>query len=683
MIGRGGFATIYKAYDKESKRVFAVKKVDFQCLSETEKLQLLVRELLVLHITNHPNLVKMEDAYLHSENLDIVLEYCGFGSLSDLTKGRPLSEEQSIYCLWNTLQGLSVLHSIGICHRDIKGSNILITSEGEVKLSDFGTAARVLPLSRRKTFVGTPYWMPPEVAKSGVSSSLVGYGLSADVWSIGITAIELLMGKPPNSDMLPMSLIYKLASMNTPVPTIPEYLCSDLYNDFVMKCLCNDPDARPSVEDLKDHPVFNEIRKGNPLQSPLLKIERPIKKDQTESKIETIHTLNTLPCDTSDNYWSNWSVTDVASTVDILAAQSGPPRALDVKDSHVSAFIKNAMGEVRGLQRKHQKEQRELTKKCSKQIENTLKNYERWISEGRKMKLAQIQTTIAADTDRLVYIIRAFENPSFVLERKRRKIINKINEFCEFQQPNVLEELKTLYEQIQRRETDFYKEIHVIENNLFALQHKLLIQHLKDMQNEIVANQKKKIDNMYQVLQKFSNETKTLENKDLLLTRAMDHADREFEELKKFQNHEKRDLDDEIAKAKAILDNLHKETERFLKLKEDKLKNVVDTRTSQLNLIETLIDKIIQYSRLHNLEVPFRKGGVCDFSEIFRNEAKHQFEICKLSHRYQKLIDDQKEASERMGRAAAECRSCVYLNELFGIMVSATRKEESDFDIDT
>uniref|UniRef100_A0A672IMC3 Mitogen-activated protein kinase kinase kinase kinase 5 n=1 Tax=Salarias fasciatus TaxID=181472 RepID=A0A672IMC3_SALFA len=201
----------------------------------------------------HHNIVAYFGSYLCREKLWICMEYCGGGSLQDIYHVTgPLSELQIAYVSRETLQGLGYLHSKGKMHRDIKGANILLTDNGDVKLADFGVAAKITAtIAKRKSFIGTPYWMAPEVAaveKNG------GYNQLCDIWAVGITSIELAELQPPMFDLHPMRALFLMSKSSFQPPKLKDKnKWSAAFHNFVKVSLTKNPKKRPTAEKLLSH----------------------------------------------------------------------------------------------------------------------------------------------------------------------------------------------------------------------------------------------------------------------------------------------------------------------------------------------------------------------------------------------------------------------------------------------
>ncbi|MCP9264559.1 M4K5 [Dirofilaria immitis] len=199
-VGSGTYGEVYKAKHIRTGELSAVKVVK---LEAGDNFAVIQQEILMIHGCVHPNIIAYHGSYLRRDRLWIVMEYCSGGSLQDIYHMTgSLSELQIAFVCRETLKGLHYLHSKGMVHRDIKGANILLTHSGDVKLADFGIAAQITAtIGKRKSFIGTPYWMAPEVA---CVERRGGYGVECDVWAVGITAIELAELQPPLFDLHPM-----------------------------------------------------------------------------------------------------------------------------------------------------------------------------------------------------------------------------------------------------------------------------------------------------------------------------------------------------------------------------------------------------------------------------------------------------------------------------------------------
>jgi len=259
-IAYGAFGVIYEASSKQAlNQVFAVKVIKFQLLEE-RKINLLIKELRVLRNIHHPCLVRHIDSFIRREDLYIVLEYCETGSLSDIYEDlqSPFTEKQTIFIAHEVLQGLHYLHMLGIIHRDIKAGNILLTRNGDIKVADFGTCGSVTENKRSEGFVGTPCWMAPEVIQCQENDG--PYDATVDIWSLGITCIELLECGPPHSLEDPIQVFWAITNGPPPELKNPDSYSLD-FLQFHADCLTKDPKSRPQAIVLLKYPLFNHIDK--------------------------------------------------------------------------------------------------------------------------------------------------------------------------------------------------------------------------------------------------------------------------------------------------------------------------------------------------------------------------------------------------------------------------------------
>uniref|UniRef100_A0A8C7UJW8 non-specific serine/threonine protein kinase n=1 Tax=Oncorhynchus mykiss TaxID=8022 RepID=A0A8C7UJW8_ONCMY len=245
-IGHGSFGAVYFAHDIRTNEVVAIKKMSYGGKQSNEKWQDIIKEVKFLQKLHHPNTVEYRGCYLREHTAWLVMEYC-LGSASDLLEvhKKPLQEQEIAAITHGALQGLVYLHSHNMIHRDVKAGNILLTEPGQVKLGDFGSASIIAPAN---SFVGTPYWMAPEVILAMDEGQYDG---KVDVWSLGITAIELAERKPPLFNMNAMSALYHIAQNESPVLQSNHW--SDYFHNFVDSCLQKIHQDRPTSDVLLKH----------------------------------------------------------------------------------------------------------------------------------------------------------------------------------------------------------------------------------------------------------------------------------------------------------------------------------------------------------------------------------------------------------------------------------------------
>ncbi|XP_017778036.1 PREDICTED: mitogen-activated protein kinase kinase kinase kinase 5 isoform X3 [Nicrophorus vespilloides] len=252
-IGSGTYGDVYKAKRLSTNDLAAIKVIK---LEAGDDFQIIQQEILMMKDCRHSNIIAYYGSYLRKDKLWICMEYCGGGSLQDIYHiTGPLTEQQIAYMCRETLLGLSYLHMMGKMHRDIKGANILLTECGDVKLADFGVSAQITAtINKRKSFIGTPYWMAPEVAAVERKG---GYNQLCDIWAIGITAIELAELQPPMFDLHPMRALFLMSKSGFKPPTLKDRdKWSGTFHNFVKAALTKNPKKRPNAEKLLQHPFF-------------------------------------------------------------------------------------------------------------------------------------------------------------------------------------------------------------------------------------------------------------------------------------------------------------------------------------------------------------------------------------------------------------------------------------------
>ncbi|RWS24092.1 serine/threonine-protein kinase 3-like protein, partial [Leptotrombidium deliense] len=243
-LGEGSYGSVYKALHKESGQVLAIKQVPVE-----SDLGEIIKEISIMQQCDSLYVVKYYGSYFKGSDLWIVMEYCGGGSVSDIMRLRKktLTEEEISTILKDTLHGLEYLHARRKIHRDIKAGNILLNSEGHAKLADFGVAGQLTDtMAKRNTVIGTPFWMAPEVIQE------IGYDCLADIWSLGITALEMAEGKPPYGDIHPMRAIFMIPTKPPPSFRDPDRWSPE-FIDFVSRCLVKNPEHRASANKLLQH----------------------------------------------------------------------------------------------------------------------------------------------------------------------------------------------------------------------------------------------------------------------------------------------------------------------------------------------------------------------------------------------------------------------------------------------
>eukprot|EP01123_Difflugia_compressa_P001848 TRINITY_DN1232_c0_g1_i1.p1 TRINITY_DN1232_c0_g1~~TRINITY_DN1232_c0_g1_i1.p1 ORF type:complete len:459 (+),score=106.88 TRINITY_DN1232_c0_g1_i1:43-1419(+) len=257
-LGEGAFGTVWKSKEKATGNIYAVKQVVIEQEADLEDIVREIEHMSALDESDY--IVNYKQSFISPKNdmLWIVMEYCGPGSINDLmtiTK-KTLNEQQIAVVLRDALKGLNHLHKLKRIHRDIKAGNILLNDECVAKLADFGVSGQIKDFTKHHTVIGTPFWMAPEVIQEE-------YDKEADIWSLGITAIEMAEGKPPYYNIHPMRAIFMIPTrpppkLNNPDQWSPEFI------SFVAACLQKKPQDRPTAMKLLKHPFILKERSVKP-----------------------------------------------------------------------------------------------------------------------------------------------------------------------------------------------------------------------------------------------------------------------------------------------------------------------------------------------------------------------------------------------------------------------------------
>ncbi|CAH0395331.1 unnamed protein product [Bemisia tabaci] len=284
-LGDGAFGKVYKAQHRTTKQLAAAK----MCAIEGEDdLSDFMIEIDILSECKHDNIVQLYEAFFLTGKLWMLIEYCDGGALDSIMVEleKPLTEPQIAYVCKEMCKALTFLHANKVIHRDLKAGNVLLTMDAGVKIADFGVSAKnKLTLQKHDTFIGTPYWMAPEVVLCETFRDNP-YNFKVDIWSLGITLIEFAQMEPPNHEMSPMRVLLKIQKSDPPKLDQPSKWSKD-FNDFISKALIKDPSQRPTADDLLKHSFISKNLDSKPIRDLLLEykaevVEEEVVDDETD-----------------------------------------------------------------------------------------------------------------------------------------------------------------------------------------------------------------------------------------------------------------------------------------------------------------------------------------------------------------------------------------------------------------
>lgn len=297
-IGEGSTGMVYAATDLEydkgnGSQLVAIKKMN---LHKQQRRELLFNEVVIMRDYKHKNIVDMYGSYLVDDELWVVMEYLAGGALTDIVTKTRMDENQIATVCKSVLKALAFLHANGVIHRDIKSDSILLSSDGKVKLTDFGFVAQVsADLQKRKSLVGTPYWMAPEVI------SRLPYGTEVDIWSLGIMIIEMIDGEPPYFDQPPLQAMRFIRDMPPPKFKDTMHRVSPRLQGFLDRMLVRDPTQRATAAELLEHPFIRQATTSNCLLSLIQPINELIGSPTTQQQQQQQQTNTTMSSNNSSS----------------------------------------------------------------------------------------------------------------------------------------------------------------------------------------------------------------------------------------------------------------------------------------------------------------------------------------------------------------------------------------------
>ncbi|XP_039439320.1 serine/threonine-protein kinase 10 isoform X4 [Culex pipiens pallens] len=298
-LGDGAFGKVYKAQNKETRQLAAAKMCT---LEDEENLSDHMVEIDILSEIKHGNIVELYEAYSIDDKLWMLIEYCDGGALDSIMVEleKPLTEPQIAYVCKHMVAGLNHLHKNKVIHRDLKAGNVLLTMDGGVKLADFGVSAKNKhTLQKHDTFIGTPYWMAPELVLCETFRDNP-YDFKVDIWSLGITLIEFAQMEPPNSEMSPMRVLLKIQKSDPPKLDQPSKW-SKAFNEFLSKSLVKDPQQRPNTDVLLGLAFISGNLDPKPIKDLLLEYKADVVEEELVDEEAEEHRSSALPLDLDDD----------------------------------------------------------------------------------------------------------------------------------------------------------------------------------------------------------------------------------------------------------------------------------------------------------------------------------------------------------------------------------------------
>ncbi|XP_065663747.1 serine/threonine-protein kinase TAO3 isoform X2 [Hydra vulgaris] len=671
-IGHGSFGAVFYARNNQTSEAVAIKKMSFSGKNSNEKWQDIVKEVQFFVNLKHENLVKYHGCYIKENTAWLVMEYC-IGSASDILEvhKKPLAENECAAICHGTLNGLNHLHQNNRIHRDIKAGNILLSERGVVKLADFGSGSMKVPAN---SFVGTPYWMSPEVILAMDEGQYDG---KVDIWSLGITCIELAERQPPLFKMNAMSALYHIAQNDPPRLTSSE--CSNEFREFVVKCLAKVPSDRPSAEALLNEPFILRQRPKNTLlnliertksavavlnkanynrikimiadsedgpvehTSPTKKTAEALWNDsqdgavdmiETETKRVSVTSRGSNTSDTSPTASSEDDSNSLSSSADKPVFFTSPVTEKQPDDNRFST-LRPAQFVARQVQ-EHQ---------GSDAYREQLLVYKRERQQHQKrfLQIEQRQQQVMCEHRKLLE--REFENQMHLFDREMEKLKSKHRQILEQSSKESVNEEKILMRQLKEKQEE---EMCYVMNQLKAnyKQAKQILKKDEQLKRASVTSS--------QLREQYTDQQKIQEQQT-----AFQHKIMVEEELRKFkksqilkrQAQQKEMLYEELNKLQAQKDRAHQMLLHHHKCTEElefsQIKEMHDLRLEQQKMLHaTEWDNQMEYNK--KAELDLQKKHLLELRQRPKNlkaqedRVKKQFrETCKIQERQYKLLRKQ------------------------------------------
>uniref|UniRef100_A0A8C7LES7 non-specific serine/threonine protein kinase n=1 Tax=Oncorhynchus kisutch TaxID=8019 RepID=A0A8C7LES7_ONCKI len=398
-LGDGAFGKVYKAQNKQTGTLAAAKVIDTKTEEELEDYMV---EIDILASCDHRYIVKLLDAFYYESKLWILIEFCAGGAVDAvmLELERPLTEPQIRVVCRQTLEALAYLHEIKVIHRDLKAGNILFSQEGDIKLADFGVSAKnTMTLQRRDSFIGTPYWMAPEVVMCETSKDRP-YDYKADIWSLGVTLIELAQIEPPNHEMNPMRVLLRIAKADPPTLMQPSR-CSVVDNKPLRELIAEaNADVLEEIEEGKEEDEEEETDATlvcsiahcfhNLLWNSVVQCHKRSKGANICTSIQTLRKTNSFsPQDTRRQKKTLKKTRKfMVDGVEVSVTTSKIVTDNDTKNEEMRFLRRQELRELRLLQKEEHRAQQALSDKLQQQREQIYRRFEQEMT-GKKRQYDQ------------------------------------------------------------------------------------------------------------------------------------------------------------------------------------------------------------------------------------------------------------------------------------------------------
>uniref|UniRef100_A0A8C7E3H4 non-specific serine/threonine protein kinase n=1 Tax=Naja naja TaxID=35670 RepID=A0A8C7E3H4_NAJNA len=536
-LGDGAFGKVFKAQNKETKVLAAAKVIDTKSEEELEDYMV---EIDILASCDHPNIVKLLDAFYYENNLWILIEFCAGGAVDAvmLELERPLTEPQIRVVCRQTLEALHYLHENKIIHRDLKAGNILFTLDGDIKLADFGVSAKnTRTIQRRDSFIGTPYWMAPEVVMCETSKDRP-YDYKADVWSLGVTLIEMAEIEPPHHELNPMRVLLKIAKSEPPS-----------LHPFVT--VTSNKPIRELIAEAKAE-VTEEVEDG---------------KDEDEEEESENSLVRNLKCETKRHKKTLKKTRKfIIDGVEVSVTTSKIVTDSDSKSEELRYLRRQELRELRLLQKEEQRAQQQLSNKLLQQREQMFRRFEQEMTSKKRQYDQEIENLEKQQKQ--------------TIERLEQEHTNRLRDEAKRIKAEQEKELSKFQNMLKNKKKEV-KPLNNLENmvNVFGLSDEQ--EFVQKQQQELDASLKKIIQQ--QKVELATIERDCLNNKQQLM-RAREAAIWELEERHLQEKHQllKQQLKDQyFMQRHQLLKRHEKETEQMQRYNQRLIEELKNKHTQE------------------------------------------------------------------------------------------------------